>query len=283
MVESNDVTVDLDKQRRIQNRRIEIDKKKTILLGNLEKDRKHKRKIAIACFVVWATIITLFPLLFVFGASAQKFIFFYVTLITYGLMGAGVAKVIGVKTRAIEEALQDIEFEEELLRYETPPDESRAEELLRINQYQLRRYYDLNLSQNFWVFAVGILCILLGVIVVGVTILLIHRSPQAPWQEKTVLGLVGAVGSLMANYVGAIYLKMHSAISGSLTTFHATLVSTHKLFLANLLVSRIADEKKRETALANLSLAVADYKPTTGTFRIGNQELMSKRSAKTGK
>jgi MFS family permease len=186
-------------------------------------------------------------------------------LLIYGIvMVVALAPMTRTRLRSVEEEIKDIEFERDLLRFEAKPEESRAEKLLRMSQYQLRRYYDLNLGQNYWIFVVGILCILLGVGIIGVTLYLL-TSPDSPaatleLKEKVVLGFLGAVGTVLTDYIAAIYLKMHSAAVESLTNLHSKLVSTNKLFLANLIASRINDEEKRWDTFAKLSLSILECK-----------------------
>ena len=181
-------------------------------------------------------------------------------LLIYGaMMVCAFAPMSRSRLRTVEEEIQDVEFEKDLLRFQSVPAESRAEKLLRINQHHLRRYYDLNLSQSWWIFRVGILCILIGAVIVGVTLHLI-ASPNlrggSEFEEKIVLGFLGAVGTILTEYVAAIYLKMHSSITESLENFHSKLVSTNKMFLANLIASRINNDEKREDAFAKLALSI---------------------------
>jgi hypothetical protein len=125
-----------------------------------------------------------------------------------GLGLVGVWWIVLARKGLLEEQLQDIEFEIDLDVFQPTNDERRAEKLLQINRLQLRRYYDLNLAQNSRIFAVGVLCIVLGVGVIGFTLYLLSQPPTplpgggAPkFSDKLVLGLVGAVGSLLTNYV----------------------------------------------------------------------------------
>ncbi len=243
----------LDEQKRIEDRRAQV----AARTGVLEKEKiklteelrsVHRAQpinfiaIAVMCIALIVVVVVHLATLTLLGSI----------LIT---VAVAVAFYLRSRDRELREELQDKFFEEELLRSGASPEESRAEELLRMYQVQLRRYYDLNLTQNTWVFAIGILCILLGVAVIATTIYLIATSP-AEWQVKTVLGLVGAVGSLMTNYIAAVYLRMNSATTTSLTTFHASLAATHQLFLANLLVARIEDPNLRWDALGQMSLAI---------------------------
>lgn len=266
----------------IRERKILIEAQRTAIQARLESSYRQKRVIYALC-LLFGAIILAGCVLTLINSPFQPLTLFYVALPIYGLLTLWTIIVSRARTQGIKEELQEIKFEEELLRSEATPEESRAEELLRMHQYQLRRYYDLNLSQNFWVFAVGIFCIFLGVVVISFTIYLIQLSPNTDWKEKVILGLVGAIGSLMTNYVAVIYLKMHSAITGSMTSFHSTLASTHKLFLANLLVSRIDDSDVRWKSLAKLSLAVAEADVGRASVAIVGKHTSKKNAKKKRK
>ena len=73
---------------------------------------------------------------------------------------------------------------------------------------------------------------------------------------KGIVAVVGAVGTILVNYVAAIFLKMHTAAATALGEFHERLVGTHRLFLANVLASRISDDTKRQDTLADLAKAI---------------------------
>ncbi|MBU7015645.1 MAG: hypothetical protein HXS52_03810 [Theionarchaea archaeon] len=182
----------------------------------------------------------------------------YVVLLTFGTVALISAVSVGrTKLKSIQEEIQDLAFEIDLLDLIPTPEENRAEKLLRINQIQLRRYYDLNLSQNYWIFAVGVLCVFLGVGIIGAALyLLMYWSESATWVEKALIGVLGSIGSILTNYVARVYLGMFAETSKSLTEFHAKLVSTSQSFLANLIASRIDDKEKRDDAWANLALSL---------------------------
>jgi hypothetical protein len=160
-----------------------------------------------------------------------------------------------VRVRSAEEDIQAIDFEIDLQQFEVNARETRAEKILRLNQLQLRRYYDLNLSQNRWVFILGVLCIVLGVTIIAATLWLVTRTNIA-FNEKVVIAALGAVGSILTNFVATIYLKMHSAATGSLEAFHSKLVDSDSLLLGNLVASRIEDETKRWSTLSELALLI---------------------------
>lgn len=177
-------------------------------------------------------------------------------LILYALAPLAMMPMARVRIRQAEEEIQDLDFEIDLRQYSVSPQESHAEKILRISNTQLRRYYDLNLSQNVWIFGLGVFCILLGVAVIGTTFFLLLRVAQGK-ETQIITAAVGAIGSLLVNYVAAIYLKMHADAASNLSAFHSRLVGTHEMLLANLLASRIGDETKRWDTISKLSISVA--------------------------
>ena len=163
------------------------------------------------------------------------------------------------KIRRVEEEIQDLEFKIELWRYKATLQESRAEKLLQINDVQLRRYYNLNLNQNTRIFYLGIFCILIGILIIFVTLFLLLEVASET-ETKIVAGAVGAVGSLLVNYVAAIYLKIYAEASSNLSSFHSRLVETNQMWLANLLASRIEHKAERWKTISKLAINVGTKK-----------------------
>jgi hypothetical protein len=172
-------------------------------------------------------------------------------VLLYGFVPLAFLPSFKMRLRNFDEQLEDMDFQIDLREHEVAHHERRAEKLLRINGAQLRRYYDLNLSQNIWIFGLGIACIVLGVALIGVTMYVVVNV--ADERAKLITGIVGSVGGILTNFVAAIYLKMHAAASSDLTSFHSRLVQTNELLLGNLLASRIADDSKRWDTLAQLA------------------------------
>lgn len=156
------------------------------------------------------------------------------------------------RLRNVEEELQNLDLEIDLQQYEVSISERRAEKILRIHQVQLRRYYDLNLNQNVWIFVIGVFCIVLGATIVALTFYWITNRASA-LEEKIIVASIGGVGAILTNFIAAIYLKMHSTASESLNVFHSKLVESQELLLSNLLASRIGDEQKRWDTLSVIS------------------------------
>ena len=176
-----------------------------------------------------------------------------VTLVSYFALPLCLITLIRSRIRNVEEDIQDLDFEIDLQYFAVSKSESRGEKILRINNVQLRRYYDLNLQQNIWIFFLGIFCILIGTGVIGATLYLVLNRAQGT-ESQIITGAIGSIGSLVTNYIAAIYLKMHAAAAADLGSFHSRLVETNELLLGNLLASRIEDDQKRWDTLAQLAL-----------------------------
>ena len=56
------------------------------------------------------------------------------------------------------------------------------------------------------------------------------------------VAILGAVATLLGNFVGAIYVKMYAESTKSLTAFHNRLVGTHHMHYGAYLATRIVDE-----------------------------------------
>lgn len=168
---------------------------------------------------------------------------------------AWAATSIRIENRIHRGDLEQLQFELDLVSHEATHAERRAEKLLSIHERQLRRYYNLNLTQGLWVFVAGIGCVTVGIAIVGWTFYAVAEA-RGQREAQLVIGAVGAVGAILINYVAAVYLRMHASIANSLLAFHARLASTHELFLANLLVSRV-QEKRRDDALCTLAVEIA--------------------------
>lgn len=177
-------------------------------------------------------------------------------LVVYG--AALVVPIWNYRSRArqIDNDIQEIDYQIDLQEYPVDPRESRAEKTLRLNDIQLRRYYDLNLNQNSWVFALGVFCILLGTAVIAATLYLVLRVAGST-ETKVITAAVGSIGAILSNFVAAIYLRMNWTTTSNLKSFHSRLVETEQLLLGNLLASRIEDDTKRWDTLSKLAVCLA--------------------------
>lgn len=180
--------------------------------------------------------------------------------IAFVLAAIWLATYIRSQIFSLERDLQDVDFEIDLQRFEVLSRERRAEKILRMNNVQLRRYYDVNLNQNVWVFALGIGCIVAGLGIIGGAFYLVLQIADST-ESKLVTAGLAAVGSVLVNYVAAIYLKLHAGTSANLGEFHSRLVETNQVLMGNLLASRIEDDATRWKTLGELSLKVIQQRP----------------------
>jgi hypothetical protein len=209
-----------------------------------------------------------FFMLLIFGAKFPEHpqavlvieAFFALIFIGFGVLGA----LEFSKLRQIDKEFAAVESAIDLSTYGLKDKEVKAEQMLRTNDLQLRQYYELNLNQNRWVFLLGVGCIGTGVLIIAATMYtLLQLKGLENKTPQIVIASLGAVGSILTNFVAVIYLKMNAGTSENLASFHSRLVETHQLMLGSLLTSRIDDDTKRWDTLAALALKMAPAKDQT--------------------
>jgi hypothetical protein len=169
-----------------------------------------------------------------------------------------ISVALAASNRTSELDLFDVDQELDLLSFFNANQEQRAERLFKIHQSELKKYYDITRRQSSWIFYVGVGCIALGFVVVVVALCLVAiQLPNAQLSDKLVVGGLGAVGSLLSNFIAAIYLRMYTSTVTSLTEFHSRLVGTHHLHYAFFLAAKISDPKLRERTIADMALSTS--------------------------
>lgn len=170
--------------------------------------------------------------------------------------------------------LQEVENELELLGIALSSEEERAEKLFKHHHLELKRYYDENLKQSSWIFIVGILCIIAGFVIIGLTLYLLYSNLSSQTENKIIIASVGAVGAILTNFIAVVFLKMHSETIKSLTEFHNRFVNTHHFYFGNFLVSKVKNQEKREEALVNLALNTNATVTENQQSTVTNNELI---------
>lgn len=168
-------------------------------------------------------------------------------------------------TGEADESIRKLEIEIEIA--DDREAERDAYRLFQLHQIELNRYYKHTLRNSRALMAAGLLCLAVGLGIVGGTTWWVARAvPQAgggaqaaaaDWRITALVALLGAVGGILANYVAALYLKMHAAAAQALNDFHNRLVSTHHLHVANFLAAKIEDESTREAAFKAMAEEIA--------------------------
>jgi len=157
----------------------------------------------------------------------------------------------------IESEIRDIDEQIELIRCTEENHEIRAERRFRHHEYELKRYYDQTLNQSSKIFYVGIFSIISGLIL----IFLFSYWVTIASSDKIILGALGAIGSILSNYIAVIYGKMYKDTIESLNKFHNRLVTTHHLHYGALLSSQIRDNNLIDQTLSQMAINSSTLEP----------------------
>jgi hypothetical protein len=186
--------------------------------------------------------------------------FHAVYVLAYGLVVLLFMPVVQGKIGSTRE--QITEDKERLeLRGLLDEEERRAFRLFQLHSLDLKRYYDLALSQRRIVFGLGVLCVVVGA-GIAVTALLLLSETTTSTEENILVAGIGAIGAILSNFVAVVYLKMFRDTVGSMNIFHTRLVATHHLLFGNLLAARISSKELRDETLASMAASVADVEPS---------------------
>ncbi|MDZ4485227.1 hypothetical protein ORM86_18620 [Bacillus cereus] len=232
------------------------------------KDIQKKYSIlGIICFViaffVWYFLPVDSPLWEETQLPSEFKIIMLMTLIVYGIILIAFPLAKPLSEQTIE--LQEIENELDLLSISHSSLEERSEKLFKHHHFELKRYYDENLKQSSWIFLVGIACILIGFVIIGITLYFLIANSSNELENKIIVASVGAIGAILSNFIAVIYLKMHAETVKALTEFHNRFVNTHHFYFSNFLLSKIQNEDKREDALVELALKINGISPKAPT------------------
>lgn len=185
-------------------------------------------------------------------------------LLIFGVILIGVAFHVLLKfseSRTLRDQMRELSFQIDLAKDEVDQIEGRAEKILNMSSYQIKQYHDFNLRHNRRVFILGSACIGAGIFVVLLALAIVMMWAENV-EEKVLVSVLGAIGSILSNFVGAIYLVMHRSAADVLREFHNKLVESHRMLLGNLLASRITEKTKREDVLAKLALELISKSKT---------------------
>jgi hypothetical protein len=165
------------------------------------------------------------------------------------------------RIQGLELDIRDAELELDLTKFKVEAMEGRAEKLFRANQWELGKYYALNLQNSRLVLLFGLFCVASGIAIAGLVMWLLYDEGSDGKKlediSKYVIGALGAVTTLLVNYVAAVIVKMHGTSSDEIDKFHQRLVETNELFLANVIASRIEKQEARIVTFQKMSESIA--------------------------
>lgn len=133
----------------------------------------------------------------------------------------------------------------------------RAEKMFRMNQKELMRYYDMNLTQTKFLSVLGIIMVIFGILIVGVTLYM-----YTSFETDEILLVVGSLSGIAVDFIGAIFIKMYTKNIEAAVKFHAKFAESNNLLLANSIANKIEDGKIRESTLSDISKKIILLKNT---------------------
>ena len=158
----------------------------------------------------------------------------------------------------IEKEIEDTLSQLEMVSIPVDTVERRAEKLFKNHRIHLEMYYDQNLRQSKSIFYFGIVCMVAGFAIIGVTIYFLFSKIDMDLNDKIVTAAFGIIGTILTDYIGTIYLRVFSKTTETLTEFHDKLVFTHHLHFSNFLTSKIKKTDEREKILAAMALKITE-------------------------
>jgi hypothetical protein len=239
----------------------------------LKQRRGHLVTLRTAWFGLTALSLLVAPIALLY-LSEQAAVF----AVGYGMLFYVLFLIARQRSREIAEEMLDIDNEIDLLTIQDGSEERRAQKLFQLHSIQLKQYYDQALKQGSYIFWVGLVCIFLGFGIIAATFWLLQREPSVGSSEQIIIGALGSVGGVLANFIALIYLRMHSETVQSTTKFHNRLVLTHHLHFGNFLVAKITNQGLRESTLGSIASALA-LAHGPGDVETAEPELAGMRAA----
>lgn len=161
-----------------------------------------------------------------------------------------------IRELVINEELISVNEELELFKFDDIDYEKRAELQFKQHQKELRRYYDINIGHLRLIFPFGISIIAVGICIVIGVILLFKDSAQ-----QNILPIItGCISGLLVDFMGAIFINMYIETIKTSTEFHNKLINSNNNLFANMLITKINDEKLKNEAFAELAKIISNMK-----------------------
>lgn len=220
-------------------------------LATLRKKRHRLRRRRAFCFIAGLVLIS-FLLMSSLNSTSPLF-----PIVFYGILFLGAAIALTSQISDLDSESQEVGTALDLRQVNDEDPQSRPEKLFREHSFELKRYYDQTLSQGRTIYFVGLGCLLLGFAVIGVSLWLVIEGGKTNSEEKVIVGALGAIGGILADYIAVVYLKMFSETIHAVTDFHRRFVVTHHLHFGNVLASMIGNTERREETLARMAERVA--------------------------
>lgn len=185
-----------------------------------------------------------------FDFPIGKMLVYIIGFLTFICFMVAVSCFFDLKESKKMEKLEEETRREEKEFSEIAPEKRalRAEKMFRMNQKELMRYYDMNLAQTKFLSRLGIMMVIFGILIVGVTLCM-----YTSFETDKILLVVGSLSGIAVDFIGAIFIKMYTKNIEAAVKFHAKFAESNNLLLANSIANKIEDAMIREDTLSDIS------------------------------
>lgn len=218
-------------------------------INKLKKDKNLDLGLGVFFIIIAIIIIFIFKNQLTYF-SILSFILYSIIILCclFGIVGFSMS----LDKTAIKYAEQELLFisdEQELNETKNLDIQTKADKQFRLNQRELKRYYDLNLSQTRFLLIFGIILLISGIAIIIFTILLHFFSNNT---ENLIL-ILGCISGILVDFIGAIFLTIYAKTIETVIRFHSKLADSNNLLLSNSIASKISEESLRNTTLSEIS------------------------------
>lgn len=200
--------------------------------------------ISIFIFVTWGQFLIARICAFLIGG----FVFICVMVLLSSVFDYKEA----IKIQSIE--AESLKEEKEFSEIDMNKKDLRAEKMYRMNQNELKRYYDLNLAQTKYLSVLGICLIFVGTLTVIISVIIYFMN-----QGDIALFLIGNISGILVDFVGALFVKMYNKNVEAAIMFHSKFVESNKLLLSNAIAHKIENEELREETLSVIAKKIVEH------------------------
>ena len=145
--------------------------------------------------------------------------------------------------KSVHEKLNELENEKNEIERKIENEKSgNVQDIIRLNLNQLDGYYTINKSQSKKAYALSMLMILVGFVLIVVAIFLYLFNT-----EKYTLSLITGLLAIVSEFIGATSLILYRESTKHVNEFLQQLSYLQKVMLAIDLTERLPAEKKNET------------------------------------
>ena len=161
--------------------------------------------------------------------------------------------IVKPRILSLQSNVTEIDEELDLHAIDEVQHEKRAEIQFKNHQKEIKRYYDINLSQLKFILPLGIGIIILGSVVILMSIFIFRDVAH----ENIMPVVIGTVSGLLIDFIGAIFIKMYVETTKVSTEFHNQLIRSNNNLFANALVTKISDDKLKDETFSEIAKLIS--------------------------